>query len=1345
MTTLAEHIIVAGAENRPPMLEKSMYDSWGSHIRIFIKGKKHCRMMLDSIDYGLLVYPTVEENGQTKPKKYSELSKAQQLQDDCDVQAMNIILHGLPPDVYALVNHQEAAKDIWDRFAHVPGETLYEYYWRFSQLINDMHTIGMTMQQVQVNTKFLNALPSERSKFVTDVKLTNSLYTTNYDQFYAYPSQREPHANEVRINREDPFECINKAMAFLSAVVSRFPPSNNQLRTSSNPKNQETIQDGRAIQQVQGRQIQSYVGTRNRGIATTLKGNVAVGPSRVVKCYNCQEEGHMARQSEAQEAVQILDEEQLAFLADPVISEAPVAHQTIPHNSAYQTDDLDAYDSDCDDLSSAKPVLMAKLSSCDPEVLSEVPYFDSYPNDIINQDLQEMQYSEQTHVDDFEDNEIHSGSNIIPYSQYLQETQDAVIQDTNPSAPNDLLVLSLVEQITDHVAHLDKENQTNKMSKEKESKYIDKEIVLEKQNKELENIICKMYQSTQAMHMLTKPYVFYDDTHKQALGYQNLFHLKKDQQIQPTLNDGSVIAKEHVVISVNDDEETLILEEESRSNMLDKQNDPISIEKKIKISPIDYSKLNKIKKDFGKLWKKVKKDIVEIETINIELEHSVAKLLLENENLRKEQEQEHLKSIFEDQFDSIGKTRVQSKEHCDSLIAQINSKSLKNSELNAQLQEKVFAITTLKNELRKIKGKNVVNTVVSKPNATLAPGLFVERARTLYPSEPLFESACMFTKHVQKLLVYASQTCPNSPKPSEKLVAVTPSNKDKRVRFAEPVTSSNKIPKQTGSLKTKDSNKPLLASTGVKPTTSTSGSKPSGNTNTNRISRPLRSNQNNKVEDHPRTVKSSLNKTNLVFKPISDALVKHSMRNAMFESICAICNKCLFDANHDVCLVDFVNDVNVHLKSKSKRNKKEKSLETYGITPKKIVHLKVTTPKSAETPKPEIKVYSRRPKQIKSVGPSKKAKIVKSKTANNSEPTHLWGSNATDVPSSSSLVNDSKFLGTVRFGNDQFAKIMGYGDYQQGNVIISRVYYVEGIRHNLFSIGQFCDADLEVAFRKNTCFIRNLEGVDLLSVSQDTNLYTISLDDMIKTSPICLLNFGTLNKLAKDGLARGLIPNIIPQQPCKPPNRDDWDTLFQPLFDEYFTPPTILVSPVPVAAAPRAIEIADSPVSTSIDQDVPSASISSTQEQEHSLIISQGVEESPKTPLFHDDPLHDPLHEDLTSQGSSNRSYPNEENYTTHDLELGAVVFALKIWRHYLYGTKCTVFTDHKSLQHILDQKELNMRQRRWLELLADYDCEIRYHLGKANVVADALSQKERIKPLRVRSLVMTIHPKLPS
>nr|GEV43079.1 putative reverse transcriptase domain-containing protein [Tanacetum cinerariifolium] len=112
---------------------------------------------------------------------------------------------------------------------------------------------------------------------------------------------------------------------------------------------------------------------------------------------------------------------------------------------------------------------------------------------------------------------------------------------------------------------------------------------------------------------------------------------------------------------------------------------------------------------------------------------------------------------------------------------------------------------------------------------------------------------------------------------------------------------------------------------------------------------------------------------------------------------------------------------------------------------------------------------------------------------------------------------------------------------------------------------------------------------------------------------------------------------------------------------------------------------------------------------------------------------------------ASRQLKPHEENYTTHDHELGAVVFALKIWRHYLYGTKCTVFTDHKILQHILRQKELNMRQRRWLELLAYYDCEIFYHPGKANIMADALSRKKQIKPLQVRALILTVHLNLPS
>ncbi|GJZ45176.1 hypothetical protein Tco_0592772 [Tanacetum coccineum] len=380
----------------------------------------------------------------------------------------------------------------------------------------------------------------------------------------------------------------------------------------------------------------------------------------------------------------------------------------------------------------------------------------------------------------------------------------------------------------------------------------------------------------------------------------------------------------------------------------------------------------------------VKKAIDEIETINIEMEHSVAKLLSENENLRKERE--HLKSIYKDQFDSIRKTRVQSKEHCDSLIAQINAKSLENSNLNAQLQKKVFSITALKNELRKLKGKNVVNTAVLKPNATTAPGMSKLDIEPISPR--LKNNRDAHTIYIEKTIEYTD----------------TLRGFVERVRTYYPI---------------------------VKPTTSASGSKPSGNTKNNRITRPPHSNLKNKVEDHHRKVKSSLNKINSIFEPISNALVKHSVRNATFESICATCNKCLFDANHDMCYIDFVN---VHLRSKSKRNKIRKAWKPIGkvftgvgykwkptgrffiivgnscpltrITPKKIVHLKETTSKLVETPKQEIKIYSRRPKQIKSVGSSKKAKIVESKIANNSESTHLWGSNATDVPSSSSLVND---------------------------------------------------------------------------------------------------------------------------------------------------------------------------------------------------------------------------------------------------------------------------------------------------------------------------------------------------
>nr|GEZ54248.1 copia protein [Tanacetum cinerariifolium] len=215
----------------------------------------------------------------------------------------------------------------------------------------------------------------------------------------------------------------------------------------------------------------------------------------------------------------------------------------------------------------------------------------------------------------------------------------------------------------------------------------------------------------------------------------------------------------------------------------------------------------------------------------------------------------------------------------------------------------------------------------------------------------------------------------------------------------------------------------------------------------------------------------------------------------------------MFDANHDVCFIEFVNDVYVRSKSKSiKRSKKKKTHKPTGkvftdigyrwkpisrtfiidgktclltrTTSTKVVPLKETTSKHVITPNPKINIYRRKTKVAKSVDLS-----------NSGCSKHMTGNR-------SQLINFvRKFFGTVRFSNDQISKIMGYGDYQMGNVMISRVYYMERLGHNLFFIGQFCDSNLEVAFHKYTGYICELEGVDLLKGSRGSNLYTLSLEE----------------------------------------------------------------------------------------------------------------------------------------------------------------------------------------------------------------------------------------------------------
>nr|GEU61670.1 integrase, catalytic region, zinc finger, CCHC-type, peptidase aspartic, catalytic [Tanacetum cinerariifolium] len=270
------------------------------------------------------------------------------------------------------------------------------------------------------------------------------------------------------------------------------------------------------------------------------------------------------------------------------------------------------------------------------------------------------------------------------------------------------------------------------------------------------------------------------------------------------------------------------------------------------------------------------------------------------------------------------------------------------------------------------------------------------------------------------------------------------------------------------------------------------------------------------------------------------------------------CNGCMLFDNHDLCVLNVINDVNGCSKSKSvKKNSKRKVRKptgkvftktgytwrptgrTFTIIENMCPLTKITTttevpprkPTALETDAPKTVatlVYLRKPRKSKTNVPVSKPKIIKSIFANKKEPSKSWGSIDSDVPSSS--------LDECR--NNHVAKIMGYGDYQIGNVTISRVYYVKGLGHNLFSVGKFCDSNLEVAFFQHTCYIRNLKGVNLLTGSQGNNLYTLYLGDMMASSPICLLskaskikswlwhrrlsrlNFCAINHLARHGLIR---------------------------------------------------------------------------------------------------------------------------------------------------------------------------------------------------------------------------------
>nr|GEZ39882.1 integrase, catalytic region, zinc finger, CCHC-type, peptidase aspartic, catalytic [Tanacetum cinerariifolium] len=429
---------------------------------------------------------------------------------------------------------------------------------------------------------------------------------------------------------------------------------------------------------------------------------------------------------------------------------------------------------------------------------------------------------------------------------------------------------------------------------------------------------------------------------------------------------------------------------------------------------------------------KIKRELEEIKTINIELDHMLTKLVAENE---------HLKQTYKQLYDSIKSLRVRSKEQCNDLIKQVNIKSAENSNLNASLQEKVLVITTLKETLSKLKGKAVVTEAV-----------------TLHPIDP----------ELLKIDV-----APLAPKLRNNKTAHTD-----YFRHTQEVTATlREIVERVNLL------------------SSASRSQPQGNTKKDRIQRTPSKAKKNKLEDYHRTVRPSLNKKKSVVDTKSISSVKNSKSNVNSDLKCATCNGCLFFDNHDLCVLEFINAVNARNVCPLTR------IATTAIMP-----LREPIPIESNTDKPVVTlVYSRKSKAAKKKVPVSNPKINKSLVAKKKEPNNSWGSTSSNVPSSIIECRLSKLFSDVaplapKLQNNRIA----HNDYlkhtQEETATLREIVenerllnphntsldyvcnYTKRIQELLIILKQTCDSDLEVAFRQHTCFIRNLDGVDLLTV-----------------------------------------------------------------------------------------------------------------------------------------------------------------------------------------------------------------------------------------------------------------------
>ncbi|GJZ19446.1 hypothetical protein Tco_0556036 [Tanacetum coccineum] len=686
-----------------------------------------------------------------------------------------------------------------------------------------------------------------------------------------------------------------------------------------------------------------------------------------------------------------------------------------------------------------------------------------------------------------------------------------VVKSSGKSIEIDRLIQTLSEHFKENVSLMQTVTLLKNYLKKEESRNINREIALEKRTKQLYNIVFKRDQSVQTVHLLTKPLFFYDHTTKQALGFQNPFYLKKAWQLEPKLYDGNVIKNTSAIV-IPDSEETLMLAEESRSKMLLKQKDPMMLENKVNTTPVNYvNYVNSPNPTISSRPTKVKvlKELLKVSMVNTSLK-KLKHHLVGFDVVVKEKTTattitegswgfEHTKACFRDEIIPFLKALKDLLNTFDQyLINELSEVQNVFHQMEQAVEQHRLESKTFEVKMNQVlnKNKRLLEQVINKDIVNIIMNYSVDNAfvnvheceKCLKLETELLNKEDFIEKEIYNKLFKSFTTL------------------EKHYISLEVDTQLNQeIFQRDNSLSRTLKGKALVDNAVTKHIIDPEMLK----NNVEPITPKLLNNK---------TAHSTYIKHTQEEAAVLRDLVEHVKANYPLDHPLESAYSCMLYDNHDLCVLDFINNVNARVKSKSaKKNSKRKVWKPTGkvftnigyiwrptgqtftivgnvcpltrITTITEVPLRKPTALNNEAPKPVVTlVYSRKPRKSKTNVSVSKSKVLKFVFANKKGTQSILGIHS-----------------TVKFGNDHVEKILGYGDYQFGNVMISRVYYVEGLGHNLFTVGQFYDSNLKVVFCQHTCFIRNLECVDLLTGSRGNNLYTLSLGDMMASSSICLL------------------------------------------------------------------------------------------------------------------------------------------------------------------------------------------------------------------------------------------------